>query len=82
MIDISCIIRGLTGAEHNKGMEKMVKLLKETNALQEPILRIQTGVEETKITVEETKRTVEDIFKSIKGQSPHLITFQCVLIFK
>lgn len=47
----------------------MVELLKETSALREPILKIQSTVEETKAGVEETKRTVENIFKSIEGQS-------------
>lgn len=40
----------------------MVELLKETSALREPILKIQSRVEET-------KHTVENIFKSIEGQS-------------
>lgn len=47
----------------------MVELLKETSALREPILKIQSTVEETKVGVEETKHKVEKIFKSIEGQS-------------
>lgn len=43
----------LTSPEHDKKMEKMVALLRETNALREPILQIQ--------------RTVEDIFELIQG---------------
>lgn len=45
----------------------MMEILKETSALREPILKIQSAVEETKTGVGETKRTVENIFKSIKG---------------
>lgn len=44
----------------------MVALLKETNALREPIRHIEKAVEETKAAVKETQRTVDDIFKSIK----------------
>lgn len=54
----------------------MVELLKETSTLREPILKIQSTVEETKagvkeikMGVEETKFTVKNIFESIEGQS-------------
>lgn len=52
----------------------MVALLKETNALQIPILEIQNTVEETQIDVEKSKRIVENIFKTIKGKSHHLVS--------
>lgn len=48
----------LTKPEQNKRMEEMVELLKETNALREPILQIQAAIEETKNAVEDAKRTL------------------------
>lgn len=48
-------------------MQEMVELLRATNALQIPILKIKTTVEETYTTVEKSKRIVEDIFKTIEG---------------
>lgn len=47
----------LTLVAHSKAMERMVDLLKETNALQVPILQIQ--------------RRVENMFQSIEGSSFH-----------
>lgn len=59
--------RFLTQAAQNERIQEMVELLKETSALREPILKIQSTVEETKVGVEETKRTVKNIFESIEG---------------
>lgn len=45
----------------------MLVLLKETSALQEPILEIKRAVEGANAEIEETKHTVQNIFKSIQG---------------
>lgn len=55
-------------------MQEMVALLRETNALQIPILEIQNTVEETQIDVEKSKRIVENIFKTIEGTSRNLVS--------
>lgn len=56
----------LTYVEHDEKMKEMVALLRETNALREPIRQL--------------KGTVDDIFKSIKGPSPTTLYLRTIYL--